>query len=166
MKTEYAELHCHSAFSLLDGASLPETLIERAIELELSALALTDHDDLGGAVRFASKAREHNQYPAIIGAEVTLLEQGQHQHLTLLSRTAQGYLNLSALIGQARSMHPSWPTPRPDVRARYPSRGTALFEGMSTWTRYTSDRSGGRISRPTAMWPAQTIFLKDTSPSR
>ena len=76
MKTEYAELHCHSAFSLLDGASLPETLVERAIELELSALALTDHDDLGGAVRFASKAREHNQYPAIIGAEVTLLEQG------------------------------------------------------------------------------------------
>ena len=102
MKIEYAELHCHSAFSLLDGASLPEALIERAIELELKALALTDHDDLGGAVRFASKAREHHQYPAIIGAEITLLEQGQYQHLTLLSRTTQGYLNLSTLIGQAR----------------------------------------------------------------
>ena len=55
--TAYAELHCHSTFSLLDGASDPERLVERAAELDLNALALTDHDDVGGAVRFATAAR-------------------------------------------------------------------------------------------------------------
>ena len=67
----YAELHCHSTFSLLDGASDPERLVERAVELGLSALALTDHDDLGGAVRFATAAKAAN-LPSIIEAEVTL----------------------------------------------------------------------------------------------
>ncbi len=47
----YVELHCHSCFSLLDGASTPEALVARAVELEMSALALTDHDNLYGAVR-------------------------------------------------------------------------------------------------------------------
>ncbi|HET7564337.1 MAG TPA: PHP domain-containing protein, partial [Gemmatimonadaceae bacterium] len=55
--SDYVELHCHSAFSLLDGASLPEALVTRAHELGLRALALTDHDDLGGVVSFAQAAR-------------------------------------------------------------------------------------------------------------
>ena len=67
----YAELHCHSTFSLLDGASDPERLVERAVELGLSALALTDHDDLGGAVRFATAAKAAN-LPGIIGAELSV----------------------------------------------------------------------------------------------
>jgi len=67
----FAELHCHSAFSLLDGAALPEALVLRAKELGLAALALTDHDELGGAVRFASAAREL-EVPGIIGAELTV----------------------------------------------------------------------------------------------
>ncbi len=46
----YAELHCHSCFSLLDGVSWPETLMARAAALEMPALALTDHDALYGAV--------------------------------------------------------------------------------------------------------------------
>ena len=50
----YAELHCHSALSLLDGASLPETLAERAAELGYPSMALTDHDELGGVVRFGT----------------------------------------------------------------------------------------------------------------
>ncbi len=54
----YVELHCHSAFSLLDGAALPEALVARAAELGYPALALTDHDELGGAVRFAQAAGE------------------------------------------------------------------------------------------------------------
>jgi error-prone DNA polymerase len=102
MATEYAELHCHSAFSLLDGASLPETLVERAIELGLSALALTDHDDLGGAVRFAYRARELGDFPAIIGLELTILDAKSPYHLTLLARTAEGYSNLSRLVSLAR----------------------------------------------------------------
>ena len=54
----YAELHAHTAFSLLDGAALPEPLVARAKELGLAALAITDHDELGGIVRFATAARE------------------------------------------------------------------------------------------------------------
>ena len=66
----YVELHCHSAFSLLDGAALPELLIARAADLGYHALALTDHDELGGAVRFA-QAGEELGVQAIIGAEIT-----------------------------------------------------------------------------------------------
>ena len=70
----YVELHCHSAFSLLDGAALPETLVARAAELGYPALALTDHDELGGAVRFAQAGIEHG-VQAIIGAELTVARQ-------------------------------------------------------------------------------------------
>ncbi|MEE2757338.1 MAG: error-prone DNA polymerase [Myxococcota bacterium] len=101
-KLEYAELHCHSAFSLLDGASQPESLIDRAIELGLKAIALTDHDDLGGVVRFASRAKEHGDYPAIIGVELTLVDDARAHHLTLLARNSDGYLNLSKLVGIGR----------------------------------------------------------------
>ena len=73
--TEYVELHCHSAFSLLDGAALPETLIARAAELGYPALALTDHDELGGAVRFGEAGSEVG-IGAIIGAELTVENRG------------------------------------------------------------------------------------------
>src|ERR1044071_4485616 len=53
----YAELHCHSNFSFLDGASHPEELAEEAARLGLEALALTDHDGLYGIVRFAEAAK-------------------------------------------------------------------------------------------------------------
>ena len=54
----YAELHAHSAYSFLDGASTPEELVEEAARLDLRAIALTDHDGLYGVVRFAEAARE------------------------------------------------------------------------------------------------------------
>ena len=54
----YVELHCHSHFSLLDGASSPEALVARAVELGYPALALTDHHGLYGAVRFWRAAQE------------------------------------------------------------------------------------------------------------
>ena len=57
MTTPYAELHCHSNFSFLDGASHPEELVAEAARLGLDALALTDHDGLYGVVRFAETAR-------------------------------------------------------------------------------------------------------------
>ncbi len=90
----YVELHCHSYFSLLGGASSPEKLVERAAELGYRALALTDHDGLYGAVRFWRAAGERGIKP-IIGAELTLAE---GQHLTLLAETQRGYANLSRLI--------------------------------------------------------------------
>ena len=103
--SSYAELHCHSAFSLLDGASTPETLVRRAAQLGIRVLALTDHDDLGGAVRFSAAARNAG-VEAIIGAELTVTSPQRapdaSSHLTLLARTAEGYANLSELISRAR----------------------------------------------------------------
>ena len=69
----YAELHCHSCFSFLDGASSADDLVARARELDLSALALTDHQGLYGAVRFVTAAEEAGLRP-IIGLEVELLD--------------------------------------------------------------------------------------------
>ena len=68
---DYVELHCHSAFSLLDGASTPEALVKRAHELGYRALAITDHNELGGVVRFAG-ACEFNGMGGIIGSELTV----------------------------------------------------------------------------------------------
>lgn len=67
----YAELHCHSVFSLLEGAAQPEQLVTRAAQLGMPALALTDRDDLGGAVRFATAAKTAG-IAGIIGAELTV----------------------------------------------------------------------------------------------
>src|SRR3989304_4815455 len=67
----YAELHCHSNFSFLDGASHIEELVLRARELGYEALALTDHDGLHGAVEFAQCARAWGLRPTT-GAEITL----------------------------------------------------------------------------------------------
>ncbi len=94
----YTELHAHSAFSLGDGASTPEALAARAAVLGYRALALTDHDDLGGAIRFA-RACEAQGIRPIHGAELTL-EDGSH--LTLLVQDAVGWRNLSSLITEGR----------------------------------------------------------------
>jgi error-prone DNA polymerase len=106
----YAELHAHSCFSLLDGAALPEILVARAVELGLRALALTDHDELGGAVRFATAAREA-KLEGLIGAELTVAvaasgEQPLLTHLPLLAESREGYANLSTLITLARQGSP------------------------------------------------------------
>jgi error-prone DNA polymerase len=94
----YVELHAHSNFSLLDGASFPEKLVEAATHKGMTALALTDHDGLYAAPRFCRAAKDAGIKP-IVGAEVTL-EGGNH--LTLLVRDATGYANLSALITKAQ----------------------------------------------------------------
>ena len=67
----YAELHCHSNFSFLDGASHPEQLVEEAARLGLEALALTDHNGFYGVVRFAEAARAMG-LPTVFGTEITL----------------------------------------------------------------------------------------------
>jgi error-prone DNA polymerase len=67
----YAELHCHTNFSFLDGASAVDELVERALALGLSGLAVTDHNGLYGVVRFASAAREAELRP-VIGVEIEL----------------------------------------------------------------------------------------------
>ncbi|WP_200807429.1 error-prone DNA polymerase [Demequina sp. NBRC 110053] len=113
----YAELHAHSAFSFLDGASHPEEMAAEAGRLGLSALAITDHDGLYGAVRFANAARAID-LPAVFGAELHLgapetpggppvldpptgVPDPRGSHLLVLARGTEGYARLSHAIGMA-----------------------------------------------------------------
>ena len=92
----YAELHAHSAFSFLDGASTPEELVTEAARLGLRAIALTDHDGLYGVVRFAEAARELGMR-TVFGAELSLGE----THLLVLARGPEGYRRLSRQLAAA-----------------------------------------------------------------
>jgi error-prone DNA polymerase len=104
----YAELHAHSGFSFLDGASDPEELVVEAHRLDLRALALTDHDGLYGVVRFAEAARALG-LPTVFGAEVTLSPAGPRTgepdpvgaHLVVLARDPEGYARLSRVLADA-----------------------------------------------------------------
>src|SRR4051794_18466849 len=108
----YAELHCHTNFSFLDGASHPEELAEEAARLGLAGLAVTDHDGLYGAVRFALVAREHD-LPTVFGAELTLgitrpatrssggEPDPEGEHLVVLAEGPLGYARLARAISEA-----------------------------------------------------------------
>ncbi|HXY43902.1 MAG TPA: PHP domain-containing protein, partial [Acidimicrobiales bacterium] len=116
--TAYAELHCHSSFSFLDGASHPDELVAEAARLELTALALTDHDGLYGVVRFFEAARELG-VRTVFGSEVTLaapagsalttapapartrVPDPQGAHLVVLARDPEGYTRLARALSEA-----------------------------------------------------------------
>ena len=93
----YVELHCHSAFSFLDGASHPVELANVAAEQGHRALALTDHDGLHGAMEMAQALSALGIRP-ITGAELTL---DDGHHLTLLCEDVTGYRNLCRLLTEA-----------------------------------------------------------------
>ena len=105
----YAELHCHSNFSFLDGASHPEELVEEAARLGLDAIAITDHDGMYGVVRFAEAARELG-IKTVFGAELSLgltspqngIPDPQGEHLLVLARDPEGYRRLSRVISDAQ----------------------------------------------------------------
>ncbi len=120
MSTPYAELHAHSSYSFLDGASQPEELVAEAARLGLEALALTDHDGFYGIVRFAEAARDLG-VPTVFGAELTLGRKvepvgdpdpggwrhgptaaGTESHLVVLARNPRGYALLARAISEAQ----------------------------------------------------------------
>jgi error-prone DNA polymerase len=107
------ELHCHSAFSFLDGASHPVELAAAAAERGYSAVALTDHDGLHGAMEHAQACAGLGIKP-ITGAELTL---DDGHHLTLLCRTRAGYRNLCRLITMAHA-GTRGPTPNSQLPAQ------------------------------------------------
>ena len=107
----YVELHAHSAYSFLDGASLPEELAARAAELGYDALALTDHDGVYGSLEFAHAAKHFGVRP-ITGAEVSV----GGAHLTLLCETQHGYANLCRILTDAHA------------RTRVPGRERELLQ--------------------------------------
>ena len=104
----YGELHAHSGFSFLDGASDPEELAAEGARLGLSGLALTDHHGFYGVVRFAEAARAFG-LPTVFGTEISIDADddrvGVHDpsgaHLVLLARSPEGYRALSTMLGEA-----------------------------------------------------------------
>ncbi len=97
----YAELHCHSNFSFLDGASDPDDLVAEADRLDLTALALTDRNGLYGIVRFAEAAREVG-LPTVFGSELVVQHAGSERHLVLLADGPTGYARLARAISLAQ----------------------------------------------------------------
>ena len=130
----YAELHCHSNFSFLDGASYPEELVAEAARLELGALALTDHDGLYGVVRFAEAAKEA-AVPTVFGAELTLAARSPGfgatpaapapartgtpdppgSHLVVIARDPEGYSRLARAISEGHLAGGEKGRPRHDL---------------------------------------------------
>src|SRR6202162_5547447 len=90
----YVELHARSAFSFLEGASLPEDLIHQCAQLKIPAMALLDTDNVSGAPRFYMAAKKLGIKPHI-GAEITAASGGRY---TLLVENRTGYQNLCRLI--------------------------------------------------------------------
>ena len=112
---EWAELHCHSSYSFLDGASSPADLVAEAAERGLAALALTDHDGMYGVPQFAQaaarqKAATGTRLSTVFGAELSLdLPSGQGgipdpagRHLLVLARDPEGYRRLCQVISEAQ----------------------------------------------------------------
>jgi DNA polymerase III alpha subunit len=112
MTDHYVELHAASAFSFLEGASQPEKLVERAVELEMAAMALVDRNGVDGSARFHTSAKR-NTIRAHVGAEIAVSDIGlrlappiwlPHQHMEeparipLLCESREGYQNLCQLI--------------------------------------------------------------------
>lgn len=107
----YAELHCHSNFSFLDGASGPDALVEEAISLGLHGLAITDHDGFYGAPLFAEIAQKYEDQKLITvyGAELSIGLSGpqngvadpEGSHLLVLARGVEGYHRLAGAMTEA-----------------------------------------------------------------
>src|SRR3954451_16433609 len=100
VRSMYAELHCHSAYSFLDGASLPEELVAAAAKLGYRSLALTDHNGVFGSMEHAQAARALG-LQAIHGAEVDVTEPHGVRHLTLRVEDQRGWSNLCRLLTRA-----------------------------------------------------------------
>src|SRR5919199_497548 len=113
---QFVHLHNHTEYSLLDGASRIGAMVKRAAELEMPAIALTDHGVMYGAIHFYKACRRAGIKP-IIGCEVYVAPRSRLQregradrdphHLTLLASDATGYLNLMKLctIGQMEGLY-------------------------------------------------------------
>jgi error-prone DNA polymerase len=119
----YVELHAHSAYSFLDGTSLPEELAVRAAELGYEALALTDHDGVYGSLEFAHAAKAFGVRP-ITGTEVTL---ANGSHVTLLVESQRGYANLCRLLTAAHA----YTRPKEGEPALEPALDQGLLEELN-----------------------------------
>src|SRR5579859_2593462 len=104
----FVHLHCHTDYSLLDGACDIDQLMKITVEQKMPAVAMTDHGNLFGAVKFYNAAKAHGVHP-VIGCEVYVSQQGhktrsdtdRYNHLVLLCENQEGYRNLINLVSTA-----------------------------------------------------------------
>jgi error-prone DNA polymerase len=144
----YIELHAHSAYSFLDGASLPEELAVRAAELGYSALALTDHDGVYGSLEFAHAAKAVGVKP-ITGAETTLAD---GSHVTLLVESPRGYSNLCRLLTASHAHERLNPRLDPTLLAER-NEGLVCLSGCA--------RHGLAVRNPNAAAHLARVFGRD-----
>jgi len=170
----YVELHCHSNFSFLDGASPPADLARRAAELGMPALAVTDHQGLYGAVKFQAACRAHAVKP-VFGAEVTLAPAygaahsggARHAdalpggHVTLLVENAVGWaglcrmLSAAGLAGSKRDRPVTW-----DLLARH-AAGLVCLTGCRDGVVAGPARRGDRAATLAAARRLREVFGPD-----
>jgi len=150
----YAELHAHSSYSFLDGASSPDDLLAEAEALGLTALAITDHDGFYGAARFA-EAAEFTGVQTVFGAELSLGEASEDgflslskgkgrtgmpdplgEHLLVLANGVEGYHRLAGAITRAQLRGGEKGRPRYDL-------DDLVASGREHWTILTGCRKGG-----------------------
>ncbi len=106
--TPFVHLHCHTDYSLLDGACEITQLMDLVVEQKMPAVAMTDHGNLFGAVEFYNSAKEKGVHP-VIGCEVYVSQQGhttrsdtdRYNHLVLLCENQDGYRNLLKLVSKS-----------------------------------------------------------------
>ena len=140
--TDYVELHCHSAYSFLDGASDPAELAATAADLGLETLALTDHDNVCGAMEFAHACAGVGVRP-IVGCELTVevpRRMPRPVHVTLLVEDARGWASLCRLITEAHRGTRE-PASRSDGSR---SRTVAMREALPPRSRSTSSSATPR----------------------
>src|SRR5947208_1960767 len=177
----YAELHCHTNFSFLDGASHPEDLVAEAVRLGLAGLAVTDHDGLYGAVRFSGVARDL-ELPTVFGAELTLGSPGwprsapepagdvtwspgtagqsgvpdpEGEHLVVLAQGHIGYARLARAISQAQ-MRGGKGAPRLSIEELAAIRARRPLDALDGWLPAAGGahlRSAAEQHRRFARWP-------------
>ena len=166
----YAELHCHSNFCFLDGASHPEELAEEAARLGLEALALTDHDGFYGVVRFAEAARAVG-LPTVFGAELTLgaTDARRTAWPTPRATTCSCWPTAPRATPRLAARHQPWASWR-GRRARRASRldGAGRATASGHWCgahRLPQGRGAGRARRRTARPPPAASCSGWSTPS-
>ena len=115
MPAEFAHLHVHSQYSLLDGAVKVKDLVKRVSAASMKSVALTDHGNMFGAISFYKAAKEVGVTP-ILGCELEVVAGGHSHHLPLLASSLEGYKNLVWLVSRGHVQpEPSAPAGVPAV---------------------------------------------------
>jgi error-prone DNA polymerase len=153
----YAELHAHSCWSLREGASSTDEMVDMAIARGYRAMALTDHDNLYGAMEYARAARERGLQP-ITGCELSVLGNGGETcHLTVLAATVDGYRNLCRLLTRAYRVHGK-DTPRVELPWLFEHReGLIVLSGCREGVLGDGGASGGLEARRQALRAAADL---------